>query len=98
MKEPAVVASDLDQIAALEPDAALSALEAAREGLSGAEAATRLERQGANELGRSGRTLVAVLLSQLRSPLLGLLFAAAAVSIGVGESTSGGIMALRVGL
>ena len=102
MNEPVVVTSDLDQIAALEPDAALSALEAAREGLSGTEAAARLERQGANELGRSGRTLIAVLLSQLRSPLLGLLFVAAAVSIGVGESTSGGIilgiMALSVGL
>jgi Mg2+-importing ATPase len=70
--------------------------------LSSGQAAVLLAQEGTNELGRSGRTLFAVLFSQVRSPLLGLLFVAAAVSIGVGERTSGGIilviMALSVGL
>jgi Mg2+-importing ATPase len=94
--------SSLDGIAALEPEAALAALGASRSGLTAAAAAAAREREGANELGRSGRTLLAVVLSQVRSPLLGLLFAAAAVSIAVGERTSGGIilgiMAVSVGL
>jgi Mg2+-importing ATPase len=93
---------DLDRVATLEPDAALAALGAKRAGLAADEAAVVLEREGPNEFGRSGRTWRAVLTSQLRSPLLGLLFLAAAVSIGVGERTSGGIilgiMALSVGL
>jgi Mg2+-importing ATPase len=93
---------DVDRAAALEPDAALLALGAKRGGLTSEEAAVVLARAGANELGRSGRTFVAVLISQVRSPLLGLLFVAAAVSIGVGERTSGGIIlaivALSVGL
>jgi P-type Mg2+ transporter len=92
----------LDELAALEPDAALALVGAKRSGLSGADAAAALEREGANELGSAGRTLFAVLWSQVRSPLLGLLFVAAAVSIGVGEQTSGGIilgiMALSIGL
>jgi Mg2+-importing ATPase len=99
-ERPAV--PELDRIAALEPAAALAALEAAREGLSSREAAARLGREGRNELGRSGRTLGSLLLAQVRSPLLGLLFAAAVVSIGVGERTDGGIilgiMGLSVGL
>ncbi len=95
-------AASSDRVAGLEPEAVLAALGVKRTGLSGEEAAAALEREGANELGRSGRTLLAVLLSQVRSPLLGLLFVAAAVSIGVGERTSGAIilaiMALSVGL
>lgn len=93
---------ELDQAAALEPETALVALGATRGGLSSEEAAVILAREGANELRRSGRTIVAVLISQVRSPLLGLLFVAASVSIGVGERTSGGIilgiMVLSVGL
>ncbi len=91
-----------DRFASMGSESALTSLGVARTGLSSGAAAAALEREGRNELGRSGRTLPAVLLSQLRSPLLGLLFAAAAVSIGVGERTSGGvilaIMALSVGL
>jgi Mg2+-importing ATPase len=85
-------ASQLDRVAALEPAAALEALACTRDGLSAAEAALRLERVGPNELARAGRTALSVLAAQLRSPLLGLLFAAAAVSIGVGEHTDGGII------
>ena len=93
---------DLDGVAALDPEAALAALGVERAGLTVSEAAARLEREGPNEFGRTGRSWRAVLMSQLRSPLLGLLFVAAAVSIGVGERTSGGIIlgivALSVGL
>jgi Mg2+-importing ATPase len=93
---------DLEGTASLEPDAALAALGAKPGGLTADEAAAALEREGPNELGRSGRNWRTVLTSQLRSPLLALLFVTAAVSIGVGERTSGGIilgiMALSVGL
>jgi Mg2+-importing ATPase len=98
-REPGV---GLDRLAALEPDAALRELGTGRDGLTAAEAATRLARVGPNELVRSGRTLTSLLWGQLRSPLLGLLLVAAAVSIAVGERTNGGIivaiMALSVGL
>lgn len=91
-----------DRFASMDCDSALASLGVARTGLSSGAAAAALVRGGRNELGRSGRTLLAVLLSQVRSPLLGLLFIAAAVSIGVGERTSGAIilaiMALSVGL
>ncbi len=84
--------SQVDRVAALGPDAALEALDCSRDGLTSGEAAVRLERVGPNELGRSGRTALSVLGAQLRSPLLALLLAAAAVSIGVGEGTDGGII------
>jgi Mg2+-importing ATPase len=94
--------AEVDELASLTADAALERLSGTREGLTAAEAGIRLDRYGANELGRGGRTIGAVLLAQLRSPLLGLLVVAAAVSIGVGERTDGtiilAIMALSVGL
>lgn len=99
---PPTERSETDRVAVLAADAALAALGARRDGLPQAEALERLERYGANELGRGGRTWVALLLAQLRSPLLGLLVSAAAVSIAVGESVDGGIilgvMAMSVGL
>jgi Cation transporter/ATPase, N-terminus len=61
-----------DRVAGLESEAAHTELGAKRGGLTGEEAAAVLEREGANELGRSGRTLLAVVLSQVRSPLLAL--------------------------
>jgi len=80
----------------------LAALGSGRTGLAAVEPQARLARYGPNELKRSRRTWLAVLAGQIRSPLLGLLFVAAAVSIGVGEHTSGGIIlaivALSVGL
>ena len=88
----------LDRVAGLEPEAALSELGTSGDGLSAAEAAARLEREGPNELGRPGRTFLTVLLAQLRSPLLGLLLAAAAVSIGVGQGVDGGIILAIVGV
>ena len=61
-------------------------------GLSAVEAAARLERDGPNELVSGRRTLPDVVLAQLRSPLLGLLAAAAVVSLAVGEHVDGGII------
>jgi len=61
-------------------------------GLTTAEAAARLDRDGPNELSSRKRTLVDVVGAQLRSPLLGLLVAAAVVSLGVGERADGGII------
>ncbi len=86
------VLPDLDGMAALESAALLAALGVNGTGLAASEAAAVLEWEGPNTFGGSGRSWRAVLVSQLRSPLLGLLFVAAAVSIGVGESTSGGII------
>jgi P-type Mg2+ transporter len=92
----------LDELSVLGTDAALARLDASADGLDDAEAAERLASTGANELVSTRRTLPRVVLAQLRSPLLGLLVAAAAVSIGVGERTSGaiiiGIIVSSVGL
>ena len=94
--------TQLDELARLGPDAALERLTSSPDGLGSAEAAERLARTGANELASTRRTLPRVVLAQLRSPLLGLLVAAAAVSIGVGEHTDGaiiiGIIVSSVGL
>src|SRR6266516_6043650 len=94
--------SELDRLAALDPDAVLAELGCTRDGLTSTDAAERLGRAGANELLSSRRTALAVLLAQLRSPLLGLLLVAASVSIAVGEVTGGSIilaiMALSVAL
>ena len=74
----------------------------ARTGLTNAEAGERLLAIGPNEVGSASRSWPRVLEAQLRSPLLGLLLVAAAVSIGLGEHVDGGviiaIMALSVGL
>ena len=73
-----------------------------RAGLDPGESAARLETYGPNELAAGGRTWRRIIAAQLRSPLLALLFVAAAVSIGLGERTDGGIIlaiiALSVGL
>jgi P-type Mg2+ transporter len=98
----APTASRLDELAHLDPDEALAAIGATRAGLTTQEAATVRAAEGPNELGRRRRVGPRVLLNQVRSPLLALLFAAAAVSVGVGERTDGaiilGIVALSVGL
>ena len=80
----------------------LDAPRSAAGGLTNAEAAEKLRTVGPNEVGRATRTWLGVLWAQLRSPLLGLLLVAAAVSIGLGEHVDGAviiaIMALSVGL
>jgi Mg2+-importing ATPase len=93
---------EIDRLAALPDAEALGAKSAVRGGLSTEEAAARLVRDGPNELRQAGRTWLAILATQLKSPLLGLLVVAAAVSVAVGERVDGGIilgiMALSVGL
>jgi Mg2+-importing ATPase len=92
----------LDELSGLDPGQALTRLDTTADGLDDAEAAKRLARTGANEFAPARRTLPRVVLAQLRSPLLGLLVAAASVSIGVGEHTDGaiiiGIIVSSVGL
>ena len=82
----------LDALAGLTANAALTRLASTRDGLDEGEAAERLAHAGANEFASARRTLPRVVLAQLRSPLLGLLVAAASVSIAVGEHTDGAII------
>jgi len=90
--------STLDEVCCASPEVALDRFLSGRHGLAAADAALRLSRDGTNELVQGGRTFFSVLVGQLRSPLLGLLVAAAAVSIGVGEHTSGAIILVIVAL
>src|ERR1035437_2862354 len=69
------------------PDASTSA------GLTSAEAALRLRRDGPNALGGEGRRgPLAVLLSQFASPLVLILVAASVISIAVGDRVEAGII------
>jgi magnesium-transporting ATPase (P-type) len=71
---------------ALEIQEFLARLGAPPSGLTSEEARRRLERFGPNALPEgTGRSVVAVILSQLRSPLIYLLLAAAAVSLWLGQ-------------
>lgn len=55
-------------------------------GLSSAQAAERLAKNGKNELtGQKGKTKIQMFLSQLNDPMIYILFAAAAISIFLGE-------------
>ncbi|MFI8237152.1 magnesium-translocating P-type ATPase [Streptomyces sp. NPDC085866] len=80
----------------------LDDLEVTGDGLSSDEAARRLKRWGPNAVHSHRARAWLVLWHQLRSPLLGLLLAAAAVSYFVGERSDaviiGAIVALSVGL
>jgi P-type Mg2+ transporter len=88
----------LEEAARLPFPDVLSALATGAGGLTGDEARRRLSICGANALaGRRVRPL-ATLLRQLRNPLLVLLGATAAVSIGVGEHTDAAIILAIVGL
>jgi Mg2+-importing ATPase len=70
----------------------------AAEGLSGGEVARRQVRFGPNAVSSHRARLLAVLWHQLRSPLLGLLLAAATASYFVGDRNDAIIIALIVGL
>ncbi|MGD0122460.1 MAG: HAD-IC family P-type ATPase [Candidatus Limnocylindrales bacterium] len=62
-------------------------------GLTSAEAAARLKRDGPNALGSEGRRgPLAVLIGQFASPLVLILIAASAVSIAVGDKVEAGII------
>jgi Mg2+-importing ATPase len=88
--------------AALPTAQVLHDLEVTADGLSAQEAARRLKRWGPNAVHSHRARAWLVLWHQLRSPLLGLLLAAAVVSYFVGERSDaliiGVIVALSVGL
>jgi P-type Mg2+ transporter len=64
------------------------------EGLSAAEAAERLRREGPNVIGSNGRrTLLAILIAQVASPLVLILLVASLVSLVVGDPVTAGIIA-----
>jgi Mg2+-importing ATPase len=75
-------------------DDVLAALGSRRAGLSADDAGARLARSGPNALRTHQVRVLAVLGSQLRSALLGLLFVSAAVSFAVGERSDAVIIAV----
>lgn len=82
---PAPPPLDLEQAAAAPTEAVLERLAGSEGGLSSAEAARRLAEAGPNALRSHGARAWHVLANQLRSAILILLLAAAAVSLAVGE-------------
>jgi Mg2+-importing ATPase len=88
----AVLPEDLAAWAVLAAGAVAERLETRAEGLTSEEAADRLRRAGPNVVPRGGHPALAILLRQLKNPLLGLLLVAAAVSFGVGERLDAAIV------
>ncbi len=93
---------DIDQIAvatacALSGDEVLGRLDVAPTGLTGDQVARRQALWGPNAVASHRARLLPVLWHQLRSPLLGLLVVAAAVSYFVGEGTDAKIIGVIVG-
>jgi P-type Mg2+ transporter len=82
--------------ASLSADDVLGRLESTAAGLSRDEARSRLATVGANALRSHGARPLAVLVRQLRNPLLTLLVAAAVTSFAVGERTSALIILLII--
>ncbi|WP_020076796.1 magnesium-translocating P-type ATPase [Cryocola sp. 340MFSha3.1] len=100
MSHPAATVSEppalstVRESAAESVEAVLAAVESSATGLSDAEAAARLERFGPNAVrGHRARPWL-VLWRQVRSPILLLLFATAAVSAVVGERAEAAIIAV----
>jgi P-type Mg2+ transporter len=92
----------LRSAATIDAAAVLERLASSPEGLSAEEAARRLERVGPNALVSHGARPLAILVRQLRNPLLILLVSTAVVSAFVGERTDAiiilTIIAMSVGL
>ena len=86
----------LASAAALAADAVLGRLQSTADGLSSGEAGVRLAQAGPNALRSHGARPFAVLVRQLRNPLLVLLVAAALTSFVVGERTSALIILLII--
>jgi P-type Mg2+ transporter len=86
----------LASAAALPAADVLERLESTAAGLSHDEASARLAEVGANALRSHGARPLAVLVRQLRNPLLILLVAAALTSFAVGERTSALIILLII--
>jgi Mg2+-importing ATPase len=84
----------LTELATVPADEALRRLGTTRGGLPAAEVARRLAQYGPNAVRTHRVSAGAVLLRQVRSPLLWLLLAAAAVSAFVGEGTDAVIIAV----
>ncbi len=86
----------------MEVDGVLAQLASSSQGLSSEEAASRLRRVGPNALVSHGARPLAILLGQLRNPLLILLVTTAVVSAFVGDKTDAiiilTIIAMSVGL
>jgi Ca2+-transporting ATPase len=83
---------------AIDPDAAVSALESsARDGLTGSAAAERLAHGGPNALAaEGGTTLPALVLAQVANPLVYLLAGAGVVSLLAGKTFDAGVIAAIV--
>lgn len=94
--------SPIAAAACVPADEVLAGLGSGLAGLTAAEAARRQAMYGPNAVATHAARLGPVLWQQLRSPLLGLLVAAATASYFVGERTDaliiGAIVALSVGL
>jgi Mg2+-importing ATPase len=88
----------LASAAALPADDVLGRLASTVDGLSRDEAEARLAQVGPNALRSHGARPFAVLVRQLRNPLLVLLVAAALTSFAVGERTSALIILLIIGM
>jgi P-type Mg2+ transporter len=86
----------LGEAAALQAEEVLRRLETSPTGLSSEDAGARLRAVGPNALRSHGTRPLAVLLRQLRNPLLALLVAAALTSFLVGERTSAAIILLII--
>jgi len=96
--KPAGAALPVVSAAPTSADEVLSGLGTAAEGLSAAEAQERLARTGPNSVASHRARPWPVLWHQLRSPLLGLLLAAALASAFVGERSDAIIIAVIVAL
>jgi Ca2+-transporting ATPase len=73
---------------ALKAEDAVAGVESDDRGLSSAEARRRLERYGRNALPEAqSRSLFSVFIGQFKSPLIYLLFAAAAIALGLGHTS-----------
>jgi Mg2+-importing ATPase len=86
----------LGDVAGLAPGAVLARLGSGPDGLTSAEAARRLRQFGPNELGTHRVSAAAVVLRQVRNPVLVLLLAAALVSGLTGGGTNALIIAVIV--
>lgn len=89
---------DLATAAGLDPGGVLDRLDTTNAGLPAAEAGRRRALVGPNAVRSHRAQALAVLARQLRSPLLLLLTAAAAVSLGTGQRTDAVIILSIVGL
>jgi Mg2+-importing ATPase len=87
IRQPAATLPTLEEAASMTPAAVLGALGSAAGGLTSGEAAARAGTYGPNAVRSHHASALAVLVRQVRSPLLWLLVAAAAVSALVGEGT-----------